>query len=125
MTGRQDPPSLKDLDARLRAARAKQDEARGGGKPGGQPPPKSGVGLGFRLAIDLVSGILVGVGIGLLLDHWLGTTPWLMVVFFFLGAAAGMLNVYRTASGKGFAVGYRKDGDRPEEPEDAERGDGA
>ena len=118
MTGREDPPSLKDLDARLRAARAKQENARGGGKAGGAGGPKSGLGLGFRLAIDMLSGILVGIGIGLLLDFWLDA-PWLLVVFFFLGAAAGMLNVYRTASGKGFAVGYRKDGDRPE---DAERG---
>lgn len=123
MTGREDPPSLKDLDARLRAARAEQEKARGGAKAGGAAGPKSGLGLGFRLAIDLLSGILVGVGIGLLLDYWLDA-PWLLVIFFFLGAGAGMLNVYRTASGKGFAVGYRKDGDRPEEPEDAERGDG-
>ncbi len=50
----------------------------------------------------------IGVAIGLGLDYWLDTQPWFMIVFFFLGAAAGMLNVYRTVTGIGHAVGYEK-----------------
>jgi ATP synthase protein I len=49
----------------------------------------------MRVATELVAGLVVGVVIGLLLDRWLGTKPWLLVVFFLLGAAAGLLNVYR------------------------------
>jgi ATP synthase protein I len=56
----------------------------------------------------LVSGLLVGLAIGWGLDWWLGTRPWLLIVFFFLGAAAGILNVYRATKGYGLAVGYRK-----------------
>ena len=129
MTGRDGPPSLKDLGARLRRARAKQKEARGGegGSGGGSDRTSrtAGLGLGMRLAFDMVSGIVVGVGLGLLLDYWLGTAPWLLIVFFFLGASAGMLNVYRTATGQGFAVGYPAKDERPEEPKDEEGGDKA
>ncbi len=118
MTGRDGPPSLEDLDARLRHARAKQEEARRDGGRSGQVGRTAGLGLGMRLAFDLLAGVVIGVGLGLLLDYWLGTKPWLLIVFFFLGAAAGMLNVYRTATGQGFAVGYHAEGERPEEPED-------
>ncbi len=66
-----------------------------------------GLGLAFRTGIELVSALAVGVGIGFLLDKWLDTTPWFLVVFFFLGAAAGILNVYRAASGIGLAPAYK------------------
>lgn len=52
---------------------------------------------GVRIAVDLVAGIVVGIGMGLALDHWLGTKPWLLVVFTLFGFAAGVLNVVRTA----------------------------
>ena len=52
----------------------------------------STVGLSFVLAIVL------GAWFGRVLDSWLGTSPWLFVLFFFLGLAAGVLNVYRTTS---------------------------
>ena len=35
---------------------------------------------------------------GFVLDRWLGTSPWLTLVFFMLGAAAGMRNVIRVAT---------------------------
>lgn len=54
-----------------------------------------GMGLGFRIATELVAAFAVGGGIGYLLDRWLGTAPWLMVMFLLLGAVAGTLNVYR------------------------------
>jgi ATP synthase protein I len=37
----------------------------------------------------------MGAGIGLGLDRWLGTSPWGFLVFFAMGVAAGILNVYR------------------------------
>ncbi len=100
-----DPPgqSKKDFDARLRAARAKRAE-RVAGPVGGSR--KSGLGFAFRIGTELVAGVVVGVAIGLGLDYWLETRPWFMILFFFLGAGAGMLNVYRTVTGIGHAVGY-------------------
>ena len=51
----------------------------------------STVGFSFVLAVGL------GAWFGWVLDKWLGTSPWLFMLFFFLGLAAGVLNVYRTA----------------------------
>lgn len=95
---------LQDLGTRLKALRAdvgplaaeRVDE-----------PPRSGAGFAFAVASHLVAGLVVGAGIGYLLDRWLDTAPWMMVVFFFMGSAAGMLNVYRMASGMDMALGYR------------------
>ena len=55
------------------------------------------MGSAFKLGTELVSAVLVGTIIGLTLDTWFGTKPWLIIVFFFLGSAAGILNVIRTA----------------------------
>jgi ATP synthase protein I len=70
--------------------------------------------MAFRIGTELVAALGLGVGIGVMLDRWMGTAPWFLVVFFFLGAAAGALNVYRAASGIGMAPGYR--------PAEGERG---
>ena len=52
---------------------------------------------GFRLSTELVGGVLVGAGLGWLIDRWLGSTPWGLIVFLLLGFAAGVLNVMRAA----------------------------
>ena len=57
----------------------------------------SGFARGFRLSSELVAGVLVGAGIGWLIDRWLGTLPWGMFVFALLGFTAGVLNVMRQA----------------------------
>ncbi|MEE8623068.1 MAG: AtpZ/AtpI family protein, partial [Alphaproteobacteria bacterium] len=115
MNQRKPPPSLEDLDARLRKARG-DTPAAGQAEGMDRKAPMSGLGLALRIGIELVAPLAVGVGIGWLLDDWLGTGPWLMVVFFFLGAGAGFLNVYRTVSNLGLAAGHHppgaKDGDK-------------
>ena len=60
--------------------------------------PKSGIGIAFKMSTELVSAVAVGTIIGFILDSWFDTKPWLIIVFFFLGAAAGLLNVIRTAN---------------------------
>ncbi|MBL4756617.1 MAG: AtpZ/AtpI family protein [Rhizobiales bacterium] len=83
---------LRDLKGRL----GKAEKARNSGEePDNQRA--SSIGLAFRLATELVVGLLVGGVIGWFLDRWLGTSPIMLLVFFALGAAAGILNVIRTA----------------------------
>ncbi len=68
--------------------------------------PTGGMALAARVTTELVAGVVVGTFIGWALDNWLGTTPTLMVVFFFLGSAAGMMNVWRALTGQGMAAGF-------------------
>ena len=56
------------------------------------------MGNAFKLGTELVAAVGVGTIIGFILDSWFGTKPWLIITFFFLGAAAGILNVIRTAN---------------------------
>jgi ATP synthase protein I len=43
----------------------------------------------------VVSALVVGAALGFWLDRWLGTFPWLFLLFFVVGGAAGVLNIYR------------------------------
>ena len=56
------------------------------------------MGNAFKLGTELVAAVAVGTIIGFILDGWFDTKPWLIIIFFFLGAAAGMLNVIRAAN---------------------------
>ena len=56
------------------------------------------MGSAFKLGTELVAAVAVGTIIGFILDNWFDTKPWLIVIFFFLGAAAGILNVISTAN---------------------------
>ena len=56
------------------------------------------MGNAFKLGTELVAAVAVGTIIGFILDSWFDTKPWLIIIFFFLGAAAGLLNVIRTAN---------------------------
>ena len=56
------------------------------------------MGSAFKLGTELVAAVAVGTIIGFILDSWFGTKPWLIIIFFFLGAAAGILNVIRAAN---------------------------
>ena len=83
-----------DFKTRLKIAKSKikkqinpNEEKRG-----------SFMGNAFKLGTELVAAGGVGTIIGFILDSWFGTKPWLILIFFFLGAAAGMLNVIRAAN---------------------------
>lgn len=82
----------------------------------------SALGIAFRVTVEVVSALAVGLGIGWLLDRWLGTRPWLMIVFLVLGGAAGILNVYRLALGFGYAAGYEKNNEESVEGADGKQG---
>jgi ATP synthase protein I len=67
-------------------------------------PPSNAMGLAMRVSVEVLSAVAVGLAIGWVLDDWLGTRPWLMLVFLLIGGAAGILNVYRMALTLGTGV---------------------
>ena len=82
-----------DLHERLKQARAREGLDPSPDGRGGLPTGPGGIGL--RAGVEVVSALAVGIGIGWALDRWLGTWPWLFLLFFVLGSVAGVLNVYR------------------------------
>ena len=83
-----------DFKTRLKIAKSKikkqldnENEKRG-----------SFMGSAFKLGTELVAAVAVGTIIGFILDTLFDTKPWLIIIFFFLGSAAGMLNVIRAAN---------------------------
>jgi ATP synthase protein I len=103
------PDPLAGLGERIDRARA--ERVRGEPVVADRSTLQQGIGFGFRIGIELVVAIGVATGLGWAIDHWLGTRPWGMIVLFFLGVAAGMLNVYRAVAGISTPVGYRRPGE--------------
>jgi ATP synthase protein I len=83
-----------DFKTRLKIAKSKikKENANENEKKG------SFLGNAFKLGTELVAAVAVGTILGFILDSWFDTKPWLIIIFFFLGAAAGMLNVIRAAN---------------------------
>jgi ATP synthase protein I len=108
MSQSEPPDRLARLDERLKQARARDS---------GEPKPDSGnaalqqgMAAGLRIGVELVVAIVVATGLGWVIDRWAGTSPWVTIVMFFLGVAAGMVNVYRAVTGIKTVVGYRSPG---------------
>jgi len=57
----------------------------------------SALGTALKLSTEMVAAVLVGSIIGFILDNWFDTRPWLTISFFFMGVAAGILNVFKSA----------------------------
>ncbi|MGC6516658.1 MAG: AtpZ/AtpI family protein [Candidatus Puniceispirillaceae bacterium] len=68
--------------------------------------PAEGMALAGRVATELVAGLVVGSAVGWALDEVFDTSPFWLIVLFFLGAIGGMMNVWRLATGRGMAAGY-------------------
>lgn len=86
------PEDLKQIDERIKKLTARELAAR-------KDKPESDFAYatktGFRIGTELLSGVLVGAAVGYFLDHLFATKPLLLIIFLFLGGAAGFLNVYR------------------------------
>ena len=85
--------SPEDFKTRLKIAKSKikkqinpDNEKRG-----------SFMGNAFKLGTELVAAVGVGTIIGFILDSWFGTKPWLILIFFFVGVVAGIMNVIKSA----------------------------
>jgi ATP synthase protein I len=105
---------LQRLGESLGQAR-KRDVKASGGPGGDRATTASGYARGFRLTSEFVAGVLVGAGLGWLIDRLLGIAPWGLLVFLLLGFAAGVLNVVRSAKaapGGGTPPGNGSAGDR-------------
>lgn len=100
------------FEERLRKARERKGLDRAKHSQQGLPGSAA---IGFRAGVEVVSALIVGVGIGWLLDRWLGTFPWLFLVFFLIGGAAGVLNVHRLFNPR----------TRPKDPAEAGPGSGS
>ena len=90
------------LSARLKRLGERLDTVQSSRHPESSPGPTptadpSAMARGFRLSTELVAGVLVGAGLGWLIDRWLGTSPWGLIVLVLLGFAGGVLNVMRAA----------------------------
>ena len=59
--------------------------------------PTSNIGTAFKMSTELVSAVAVGTIIGFILDKTFGTKPWLILMFFFVGVIAGIVNVFKSA----------------------------
>lgn len=88
-----------DLDRRIAKAQAES----------APPASKREESSGYAIGMEFVGAILGGGFIGWLLDRWLGTAPWLMIVLLLLGFAAGTRNAMRR-SGEFDGTPNKKDG---------------
>jgi ATP synthase protein I len=97
---KKDPPPdpLARLGERIDQARR---ELQQNTTPRGRAPGGGALGRGLQIAIELVAALCVGLALGWLFDWAFGTRPFGLIGFFFLGIAAGMVNVFRAAKSIG------------------------
>ncbi|WP_199554684.1 AtpZ/AtpI family protein [Sandaracinobacteroides hominis] len=99
-----DKRDLEDLEARLKAAKARHD-----------PEPRqvavSALAQGTRHAFEIAATTIVGGAIGWMLDRWLATGPWMLLLFLLLGIAAGFWNLIKAVN-KEAAVVRERDNQR-------------
>ncbi len=95
-------PADSDLSARLRQLETQLDRKRDTAparerrfEESSSGP--SALGRAFRLSTEFMAGIIAGGGLGWVLDRWLGTSPWGLIVFLMLGFVAGIYNVMRAS----------------------------
>ena len=87
---------MKDLDdfkTRLKIAKSKLEKKI----PKKDNEKNTYLGNAFKLGTELVAAVAVGTIIGFILDNWFGTKPWLILIFFFVGVIAGIMNVVKSA----------------------------
>ncbi|CAK0776031.1 ATP synthase protein I [Azospirillaceae bacterium] len=99
--------SLADLETRLAQARERSRVKKG--EPGeGNDVLRGAVGAAFRVGVEMVVAVMIGVVSGMALDSWLNSKPWGLMGMFVLGSMVAVNNAYRVASGYGYGMGYRR-----------------
>ena len=82
-----------ELSARLKIAKQKASKK----SLNNNKNNTSSLGAALKLSTEMVASVFVGSIIGFILDNWFDSKPWLTIIFFFVGVAAGILNVIRSA----------------------------
>ena len=84
---------LKEISARLEIAKRniKKDQTKN------KSSNTASLGKALKISTELVAAVVVGSTLGFMLDYWFDTKPWLTICFFFMGVAAGILNVIKSA----------------------------
>jgi ATP synthase protein I len=85
--------NLKEISTRLEIAKKNINKAQKNDKSSNA----ASLGKALKISTELVAAVFVGTTIGFLLDSWFDTKPLLIICFFFMGVAAGILNVFKSA----------------------------
>ena len=85
--------NIKEISTRLEIAKKKIKK----NKAKNNSSNTASLGKALKISTELVAAVVVGSTIGFILDNWFDTKPWLTIVFFFMGATAGILNVIKSA----------------------------
>lgn len=110
----------RDLAARI--ASAKRERAREDNRSARDASPEmTGLARGLRIGTEFIAAILVGAGLGYLIDLGLGTSPWGLLILLLMGFAAGILNVIRVVAEMNAATPAPKGSDLRPDAEDEER----
>ena len=85
--------NIKEISTRLEIAKKnlKKNKAKNNSSNA------ASLGKALKISTELVAAVVIGSTIGFILDNWFDTKPWLTIVFFFMGATAGILNVIKSA----------------------------
>ncbi len=105
---------LEALEARLEAAKARH-------RPEPRQVAVSALAQGTRHAFEIAATTIVGGAIGWMLDRWLSTGPWMLLLFLLLGIAAGFWNLLKAVNKEAAAVRAQLERDQAAEREDAAR----
>ncbi len=84
-----DDKKIKSLNQRIQKAKDSSNLV--------QNKPPSPIGKAMKVVVEIVAAMAVGLVIGILLDNYFDTRPIFIIIFFLLGSAAGILNVFRVA----------------------------
>ena len=87
--------SIKEISTRLEIA--KKNIKKNQIKYNDKDTNAASLGKALKISTELVASVIVGSTIGFLLDNWFDTKPMLTICFFFMGVAAGILNVFKSA----------------------------
>ena len=88
---------LEQLKSKLESTEKSVQQRKDAAESHNTQDARAGIGHAFRLSSEFIAGVVVGAGIGYLVDTFFGTSPWGLIFFLLLGFAAAVLNVLRAA----------------------------
>jgi ATP synthase protein I len=108
-----DKPGEAELSDRLRRLNERlgsiktEDDAKAA-KLQSQEGDPSVLGKAMRLSTEFIAGIVAGAILGWLVDRFVGTSPWGLIIFLMLGFVAGVMNLMRASNALGKSSSTKK-----------------